>query len=325
MPARSSTSEKRQAPRKRRPANAPNREREQPAAERLAGTRWAALLEEFKDYLTVERGLAANSVAAYGRDVAQHMAFMLDRGARDPAGVRESHVLGFLGSLRQASAATRLRKTAALKSFWRWIVREEAAAADPTSNLAAARLSQRIPVTLTIEETLRILAQPDDSKRGLRDRAMLELLYASGLRVSELVSLRIGDVNLDVKFVRCTGKGGKERIVPLGRSAAEALTAYLATRSDPRPILFPGYKGKALTREAFWRLLRRYAVQAGIEKRVTPHTLRHSFATHLLQGGADLRAIQEMLGHSSISTTQIYTHVSEDHLREVYRGTHPRA
>ena len=300
-------------------------EREPTAAERLAGTPWAPLLEGFKDYLTVERGLAANSVAAYGRDLVQHAAFLLHQGVREPQSVKESHILAFLGSLRSASAATRLRKTAALKAFCRWMAREGTISADPTANLAAGRLTQRIPTTLTVEEVIRLLVQPDESKRGLRDRALLELLYATGLRVSELVNLRIADVNLQVGFVRCTGKGGKERIVPLGKHAAQAVTKYLETRSDARAALFPGYKGKPLTREGFWRLLRRYATAAGNDKPVTPHTLRHSFATHLLQGGADLRAIQEMLGHASISTTQIYTHVSADHLREVYRSTHPRA
>jgi len=300
-------------------------EREATPAERLAGTTWAPLLEEFKDYLTVERGMAANSVAAYGRDIAQHMEFLCGQGVSDPRAVGESHVLGFLGRLRRRAAATRSRKTAALKAFWRWMVRHGDVSADPTSNLGAARLSQRIPDVLTVEEVGNLLSQPDDSKRGLRDRALLELLYATGLRVSELVNLRIPDVNLQVGFVRCTGKGGKERIVPVGRCAAEAVTKYLAARADVRPVLFPGYRGKSLTRTAFWGLLRRYARAAGIRKAVTPHTLRHSFATHLLQGGADLRAIQEMLGHVSISTTQIYTHVSTDHLREVYRSAHPRA
>lgn len=296
-----------------------------PAVEaRLAGTGWARVLERFKDYLAAERGMPRNSVAAYAGDVAQHMAFLLAGGTRDVGSVRESDVLRFLGRLA-AGPTTRLRKTAALRAFYRWLVREGDISEDPTGNLKFGRVGQRLPGTLSIEEVSRILRQPDESKRGLRDRALLEVLYGTGLRVSELVNLRIADINLDMGFVRCKGKGGKERIVPLGKPAVQAVARYLATRADSWPVLFPGYRGKPLTRAALWGLLRRYAAAAGIGKRVTPHTIRHSFATHLLQGGADLRAIQEMLGHASISTTQIYTHVSADHLREVYRSAHPRA
>ena len=290
----------------------------------LAGTPWAGSVEEFLDYLTLERGLAANSVAGYGRDVSQHAQSALQQGLRGPSAVKESHVLRFLRRLQGASPSTRLRKIAALKAFYRWLVREGKIEADPTANLESARLSQRLPKTLTFEQVKQLLAQPGEGKRGLRDRALLELLYATGLRVSELVGLQRTDVNLSMGYVRCIGKGGKERIVPFGKFAAEAIEKYLAARDDGWPCLFPGYRGRQMTRAGFWKALRRYARAANIEA-VTPHTLRHSFATHLLERGADLRSIQEMLGHASINTTQIYTHVSADHLREVYRSAHPRA
>jgi integrase/recombinase XerD len=291
----------------------------------LAGTTWAPLLEQFKDYLAAERGVARASVEGYGSDVAQHMVFLKGQGIHDVKVVRESHIFDFMRHLTWVSPATWARKINSLKVFYRWLLRDGRTSADPTFNLVTSRLTLLLPSTLTIEEVEQILRQPVDTQRGLRDKAMLELGYATGLRVSELVNLAIKDVNLQVGFVRCTGKGGKERIVPVGSAAAAAVNRYLASRTDASPALFPGPSGKPLTRAAFWLSVRRYARMAGISKPVTPHTLRHSFATHLLQGGADLRAIQEMLGHASISTTQIYTHVSTDHLREVYRSAHPRA
>lgn len=302
---------------------------ERPAGWRAARTGpWDALVEGFLDYLTLERGLAANSVENYGRDVRQHVQFLLRSSLSAPRGVKESHILAFLRTLQGTAASTRLRKIAAIKSFYRWLLREGKTDSDPTANLESARLSQQVPRTLTIEQVNQLLAQPGDSKRGVRDRALLELLYATGLRASELVGLQRADVNLFMSYVRCTGKGGRERIVPFGKHAAAALEKYLAARKDDWPCLFPGYRGRSMTRAGFWKVLRRHVRAAGIESaggRISPHTLRHSFATHLLAGGADLRSIQEMLGHASITTTQVYTHASEDHLREVYRSSHPRA
>jgi integrase/recombinase XerD len=219
------------------------------------------------------------------------------------------------------------RKLTAVKQFYRYLVAEGTLRADPTANVSAPRLAKRLPTTLTLEEVERLLAAPNISElAGLRDRAMLETLYATGLRVSELVSLAKGDANLKYAYVRCIGKGNKERIVPLGRLAIEWLTRYLNARDDDAEWLFPGRTPAApLTRAAFWGIIKRLAVRAGILKPISPHTLRHSFATHLLERGADLRVIQEMLGHASITTTQIYTHVSADMLREVYVDAHPRA
>ena len=287
----------------------------------------AAELEEFLDYLTLERGLSMNSVHAYRRDLEAHFGFLRRQEVRRVRDIDAAHVIRYLSSLRRRCApSTVMRKLSALKAFYRYFVRQERLTVDPTANLGSPRLARRLPTTLSIAEVERLLAQPDPAKpRGLRDRALLEFAYATGLRVSELVTVERDAVNFEMGFVRCTGKGSKERIVPVGRRALEALRAYLASREDTGRTLFAGRGGRPMTRAGVWNLLRRYARQAGLRQKVSPHTLRHSFATHLLAGGADLRAIQEMLGHTSVSTTQIYTHVSTDHLREVFRSAHPRA
>jgi integrase/recombinase XerD len=285
-------------------------------------------LRAFLDSLAVERGLALNTVQAYERDLAHHLRFLTAQGVDEVGAVEESHLIMFLGRLRRSGSApaTVMRKLSALRSFYRHLAREEVISADPTANLPAAQLLRRLPSVLSIEEVEQLLAQPDSSTlRGLRDGALIELLYATGLRVSELVGLERGDINLDLGLVRCIGKGSKERIVPVGRPAVEKTRAYLACRRDAAPALFLGNKGRPLTRVAVWRIVRRYGRQAGIRSAISPHSLRHSFATHMLAGGADLRAIQELLGHASIVTTQVYTHVSVDHLREVHRAYHPRA
>jgi integrase/recombinase XerD len=285
-------------------------------------------LQAFLDGLAVERGLSLNTVQAYRRDLLHHLRALAARGVGDLRRVEESHLIVYLGQIRRsgAAAATVMRKLSAIRAFYRYLVREESIAADPTTNLPTTRLLRRLPSVLSIEEVNLLLKQPDPkTPRGLRDRAMLELLYATGLRVSELVNLQRGDLNLDLGLVRCVGKGSKERIVPVGKPALKAVEAYLASRRDAAPHLFLGNKGRPLSRVAFWRITSRYARQAGIRAAISPHTLRHSFATHMLEGGADLRAIQELLGHANIVTTQIYTHISVDRLREVYRQYHPRA
>jgi len=286
------------------------------------------VLDEFLDHLALERGLAHNTIAAYRRDLEAHLAFLREISVERPRDAGESHLLRYLARLRKAGAApaTVLRKLSAVRSFYRYLVREGMLDADPTANLESRRLEARLPGVLSLDEVEAILAKPDASTaRGLRDRALLELLYASGLRVSEMVGLEVGDLNLKLGFVRCIGKGSKERIVPLGRKAIEALERYLSTRKSGATALFPGRSRGKLTRVACWQIIKRYAAMAGVKTPVSPHTLRHSFATHLLERGADLRSIQEMLGHADISTTEIYTHVSTDHLREVYQSTHPRA
>jgi integrase/recombinase XerD len=285
-------------------------------------------LQVFLDSLAVERGLSPNTISAYQRDLREHLAFLVSRGVRDLAAVDESHLIVYLGRLRRSGTApaTVMRKLSSVRGFYRHLAREEMLAADPTANLPAAQLRRRLPNVLSVEDVSRLIAQPDTkTPRGLRDRAMLELIYAAGLRVSELVGLSRGDLHLDLGLVRCVGKGSKERVVPVGRLAVDSVKAYLASRRDAAAALFLGNKGRHLTRVAFWRIVRRYARQAGIRTPISPHTFRHSFATHMLDGGADLRAIQELLGHANIATTQIYTHVSTDRLREVYRAYHPRA
>jgi integrase/recombinase XerD len=287
------------------------------------------LIAQFLDYLALERGLARNSLAAYRRDLEGHADFLRETcGKTDAASVSEGDLIQYLSALHRGHAATATicRKLTAARQFYRYLMAESLLRADPTANVEAPKKTQHLPATLTLDEVERLLAAPDvTTPRGLRDRAMLEVLYASGLRVSELVGLRRGDANLKMGYVRVIGKGNKERIVPLGRIAGEWLLRYLDTREDDLPCLFPGTRRKALSRVAFWQIIQRLAIRAGILKNISPHTLRHSFATHLLERGADLRAIQEMLGHSSITTTQIYTHVTSDLLREVYADAHPRA
>lgn len=290
------------------------------------------MAQRFLDYLLVERGLSKNTIAAYGRDIAQFIDYTTSRDVVEPKQLTEAVVEGFQASLSKGGfAATSMsRKLSAVKGFCRFMYTEKAIQHDVVGGIDNPRAPRKLPDTLTKEEVISLLNQPDiKTDIGIRDRAMLETLYATGLRVSELVSLTVDSVNLDVGFVRCMGKGSKERITPIGQVAVDYIRQYLArfrsnalTRS---PYLFLAQRGHPLSRVSIWKMIRRYAVEAGIRKPLTPHTLRHSFATHLLEGGADLRSIQEMLGHSSIATTEIYTHVSKEQLKKVYKDAHPRA
>jgi integrase/recombinase XerD len=285
-------------------------------------------VEQYLDYLMVERGLAVNTIQAYARDLGDHLAFLRTRGVDALERVQEADVIAYLGRLQRAglSPSSSMRRLSALRGFYRYWVRENALAHDPTANFDSPRLSRRLPGVLTPAEIERLLNQPDaGTLRGRRDRAIFEFLYATGMRISELLDLEVGDVTWKLGLVRCVGKGSKERIIPLGSKAIEATQAYLAERGVESRFVFPGRGGRRMSRAGLWKMLRRHALAAGLQKRVTPHTLRHSFATHLLDRGADLRAIQEMLGHASISTTQIYTHVSTERLKETYRAAHPRA
>lgn len=222
---------------------------------------------------------------------------------------------------------------ASVRAFHQFLLREKAADHDPTVHIESPQLERKLPKVLSLEEVETLLNAPRlDNHFGLRDKAMLELLYATGIRVSELIGLNVGDVHLSMGFVRCIGKGNKERIIPLGRTAAKAIDSYLnngrkkfMSKKSSEEALFLNHHGKRLTRQGFWKILKRLTKEAGIEKELTPHTLRHSFATHLLENGADLRAVQEMLGHADISTTQIYTHVTKTRLKDVYSQFHPRA
>jgi len=284
-------------------------------------------LADFRDYLRAERGLSPNTLAAYSRDLAEWRAHLAERGvgletlAREDLFAHEAR-LQRLG--RKASSVA--RKLSAIKTFLAFAYREGHRRQAPPE-VEGPRLPRPLPHVLTREQVERLLAQPDpDNPLGLRDRTLLELLYATGLRVSELVSLTPGDLDLTRLGVRCIGKGRKERRVPLGEAAAEWLRRYLATtrRHDDAP-LFTTESGAPLTRGAVWALVRAHARAADLRGKVSPHTLRHSFATHLLAGGADLRAIQEMLGHADIGTTQIYTHVDDSHLARTFGRFHPRA
>lgn len=292
------------------------------------------LIEKYLRYLTVERGLAENSLAAYGRDLRRIAGYFKQAGAGSFGEVSRSQVARLLLTLREEGLAPRTvaRRTSSLRGLYRFLLAQGYAKEDPTAHLESPTPWAHLPGVLSQEEVGRLLAAPLTSNPlGLRDKAMLELLYAAGLRVSEMVTLRLSDVDLEVGYVRCQGKGGKDRVVPLGRDAQTAVRRYLAgsrpylQKGRSTPVLFLNRWGWPLTRQGFWKLLRAYAIAAGIDRRVTPHTLRHSFATHLLERGADLRAVQMMLGHADISTTQIYTHVSRAHLKLVYDRYHPRA
>lgn len=293
------------------------------------------LLADFLHYLTVERGLAANTVESYGRDLRQYLAYLVEqKGLASLKETTQATVVGYLLFLqaRGRAVATLSRNLAAIKAFYHFLVREGLLEHDPTVNLETPRQEKKLPRILSVEEIESLLAQPDlKTPSGIRDRAMLEVLYATGLRVSELVSLTVEDVNLEEGYLRCLGKGAKERIIPLGSQALKYLALYLnharrfllARPGDP--VLFLNHHGNRLTRQGFWKILKKYAGRMALNRKISPHIIRHSFATHLLENGADLRSVQEMLGHADISTTQIYTHLTRGKIREVYDRTHPRA
>lgn len=293
-----------------------------------------SLIQEFIDYLGHEKGLATNTLESYGRDLKQYYGFLSGDSAASLANASQSTIVAYLMYLRKQGKATATiaRRLAALKAFYQFLVKENYVAKNPTDELSSPKLERKLPKVLTVEEVERLLSQPEvTSPVGKRDKAMLELLYATGIRVSELVNLNVGDIDLREGFVRCMGKGSKERVVPMGEIAIAALKAYLDNArlkiiADPKEkSVFVNHHGKRLTRQGFWKIVKKYAAQAQIRKEITPHTLRHSFATHLLENGADIRAVQEMLGHADISTTQIYTHVTKDRLKDVYAKSHPRA
>ncbi len=290
------------------------------------------VFKEFFNYILVEKGLAANTIAAYRQDLEAYHHFFEEQKLKDWAKVKREHILQFmiLEKKRGLEAPSISRRLVAIKLFHRFLVKERFIQEDVTSVLESPKLWKRLPHFLTTPEINAILKAPSgQDKISIRDRAMLECLYATGMRVSEIVGLKTGDINLENRFLKCKGKGSKERIVPVGRAAIEAIKIYLSkVRSRQRAVtdhLFIGRRKKGLTREFVWQMIKKYARQAGITKNIMPHTFRHSFATHLLEHGADLRIVQELLGHSDISTTQIYTHVSRDRLKGVHSQFHPRA
>jgi integrase/recombinase XerD len=292
----------------------------------------ASLLAAFLSFLDVERGLAVNTQRAYARDLSKLLAHLdKSKTAWDRAGEADLVRLVHDESRAGLSPRSLARLISTLKAFYRWAVLEDRLEKSPALNLTSPKAWLSLPKFLAVRDVTALLDQPDlTEERGIRDKAMLEVMYASGLRVSELVGLRIPDVRLRDGFLLCRGKGGKERIVPLGKSAIGAVEKYLqASRphlsKGPSEMLFLTRRGKAFTRQGFWKMLKGHAAAAGLSGKVHPHVLRHSFATHLLERGADLRSVQMMLGHSQITTTQIYTHVSRDRLRKVYDKFHPRA
>lgn len=292
------------------------------------------LVDEFIHYLAVERGLAENTMDSYHRDLANYHEFLAREKIMDIQKTTKTHVMAYLLSLQKSGRATATisRHLAALKSFYHFLLRERRIDKDPTANLESPKLEKKLPRVLSVDEVELLLKQPKTADpAGLRDKAMLELLYATGIRVTELITLNVDHINLEVGFIRCFGKGSKERIVPLGSVARKYVGEYLQRgrvkliKVKAEQALFVNHHGRRLTRQGFWKIIKKYARAAGIAKDITPHTLRHSFATHLLENGADLRSVQEMLGHADITTTQIYTHLTKGRLREIYAKTHPRA
>lgn len=291
------------------------------------------LVNEFLNYLSLERGLADNTIAAYRRDLNKYIDYLKEKKINSIENTTRSEISSFLSAQKDKnlSANTISRNLVAIKVFYRYLLRERYIKDDPTSVLESPRLWKRLPEVLAIKEIERLLNQIDtSSSQGIRDRACLELIYATGMRVSELVGLGLQDLNLDVGFVKCRGKGGKERIVPLGREASKWVNRYLKNvrgklcKSDSKPFLFLTRSGKGMSRQTVWKAITKCATRAKIKKEISPHTLRHSFATHLLQRGADLRVVQEMLGHADISTTQTYTHIDKEHLKAIHHKYHPR-
>jgi len=291
------------------------------------------VLDQFLHYLVVEKGLAKNTLEAYGHDLSRWMEFLSASGVRDVLKVTPSDVKAFLLALRsrKLSNKTVARNLVAIRTFFRFLMEEGMLETNPLEELESPKMSMTLPEILSLKEVERLLEQPTlRTPLGIRDRAMLEILYATGMRVSELVQLPLNQVNLEGGYVLLYGKGSKERMVPLGGEAIKGITRYLETtrkrlaRGKEVPFLFLNRSGRGLSRQMFWKIIKAYGLKAGIRKKITPHLLRHSFATHLLARGADLRSVQMMLGHADISTTQIYTHVTGERLKKVHQKHHPR-
>ncbi len=291
-------------------------------------------LDAFLHYLQVEKGLSDNTIDSYRRDLTRFLSYLKEQGCSNLNQIEREHILSFLLKLRREkkAVATINRHLSSIRTFFRYLIQDQVLKTDPSALIETPKQEKKLPHILSVEEVEQLLQAPESSTPfGQRDKAMLEVLYATGIRVSELINLKLDDVHLEMGFLKCMGKGAKERIIPLGEAAIKALTLYLNNgrrkldKTRRETTLFLNHHGRPLTRQGFWKIIKQHAVQAGIKKRITPHTLRHSFATHLLENGADLRAVQEMLGHADISTTQIYTHVTKIRLREVYAQAHPRA
>ncbi len=297
-------------------------------------------IEQFLNYLSTEKGLSGNTVLAYRNDLSQLTGFAEAEATKRSCmpswlGFNRQDMLGYMLNLKERgySPTTSARKIASAKSFFRFLVAENQIKENPTRDVHSPKIGKSLPKPMTINQVRLLLEQPGkhSTPEAKRDKAMLELLYASGMRVSELVSLNIGDVNLESGYVRCFGKGNKERIIPIHDQAIAAVKTYLREcrtsllSDNTEKALFLNRRGGRLTRQGFWQILKQYVKQANLDTGITPHTLRHSFATHMLGGGADLRSVQELLGHANISTTQVYTHLTSEQIRNAYQKAHPRA
>lgn len=292
-----------------------------------------AYVDEYASFMSNVRHKSNNTIESYKRDVKQYIAYLSSSGITDFASTTKTTVLSYLLELQKEGRAssTVSRTLASLRSFYVFMIQNGAIAADPTTNLEAPHVEKKPPQILTNREVEFLLEQPaSDDNKGVRDRAMLELLYATGIRVSELISLNVTDVNLSMSFIYCRG-AKKERIIPMGNKALEAMTAYIENarrdmiKSEEEKALFVNCGGARLSRQGFWKIIKQYQHQANIKKEITPHTLRHSFAAHLLENGADLKSIQEMMGHADISSTQVYSHLVSSKIKDVYAKAHPRA
>lgn len=291
------------------------------------------LIDTFLNYLSAERGLSRNTIVSYKQDLNYYTDFLINQNIGALSRSTRNDITDFMLNQKEKgiSANSIARRLAAIKVFYRFLVRERILKVDPTSLIDSPKLWKKIPDTLSLNEVDALLAQPNIKERqGIRDKALLETFYATGMRVSEVVNLKLDNVNLEIGFLRCIGKGNKERVIPLGKKAIASIKRYLAL-SRPRLLkqkesefLFLNRSGQKISRQSLWKIIKRYAKEAHIKKAIKPHILRHSFATHLLERGADLRSVQEMLGHSNIATTQIYTHINKDRLKAIHKMFHPR-
>ncbi|NQU02547.1 MAG: site-specific tyrosine recombinase XerD [Syntrophaceae bacterium] len=291
------------------------------------------VVDEYINFLAVERGVSLNTLEAYSRDLSRYIAYIERREIKEIKYISSDDVIAFLGSLRKSGlGANSVNRTlAALRGFYKHLLLQKLIEENPIANISLARTWMHLPDTLNEEEMRNLLDQPEvKNVLGIRDRAMMELLYATGIRVSELISLTINNINWQTGYIIVMGKGGKERIVPVGQVAYDRLGGYVnkvrpgLLKGNSTTVLFLNRSGVGLTRQGFWKIVKKYAKKAGMMKRVYPHTFRHSFATHILERGGDLRSVQVMLGHSDISTTQIYTHVTRERLKDIHRKYHPR-
>jgi len=290
-------------------------------------------IDSFLSYLSVERGLDKNTIVSYREDLNYYTNFLTSRSIDMLSKTNRNDIINFMMHQKDKGLAANsiARRLAAIKTFYRFLVRERILKTDPTSLIETPKLWKKIPETLSLNEVEALLAQPNiRDRQGIRDKAILETLYATGMRVSEAVNLKKDNVNFDIGFLRCIGKGNKERIIPLGKKAITSIKRYLEAsrpafaKNKETEFMFLNRSGNKISRQSLWKIIKRYAREARIKKPIRPHILRHSFATHLLERGADLRSVQEMLGHSDISTTQLYTHVNRDRLKSIHKMFHPR-